>query len=488
MTSFRKQIQFLAISLIALLISGAHALSTAEEAEIPAFTGAEGWGANIPAGRGGKVIIVDTLADSGEGSLRAALNETGPRIIVFRVSGVIDLKKKEAFKRYLDLKEKHSHFRVAGQTSPGGITLLGRKVAITGCYREHVKDFAFRFIRFRSITEAGGQDCVEFNSSSHFIIDHCDFSGGTDGTLDITSSDNFTLQWSTIAHSNFKNRDHGGSTFPNAHHTSLHHNIWAHHENRCGGFMNYHGRKPVDNGLIDYRNNICYDGIYICLKVRHAKSPVHVNLVGNWFITGPNTQERKYRQKRIWNDVDLGCCTVYEKDNIMIDDEGKKRTIADVHPDTEKEKKSWRHLKIIGERAEKPFDMPPVTTYSSSNAYEKVLNKCGAMPRDQLNHRLAKNIREQSGKLKDFKAPWIQEGPEPPADSDRDGMPDFWEKAMGFNPDNASDNIKDHDGDGYTNIEEYLNDLAQVRLGREYENKVYPIPENWPDYVPPEKR
>ena len=70
----------------------------------------------------------------------------------------------------------------------------------------------------------------------------------------------------------------------------------------------------------------------------------------------------------------------------------------------------------------------------------------------------------------------------------RDGMPDFREKAMGFDPNDASDNAADHDKDGYMNIEEYLNDLVQARLGRPHENQVYPIPENWPDYVPPEKR
>jgi hypothetical protein len=322
------------------------------------------------------------------------------------------------------------------------------------------------------------------------VIDHCDFSGGTDGTLDITSSHHYTLQWSTVAQSNFGFGDHGGSLFAYSptHHVSLHHNIWAHHQTRNGGFFHWGGKHPEDNGQIDYRNNICYDGVYIDLKIRKGKPPIDVNCIGNTFKAGPNTQKSKFRSKRIWNDVALNICRVYEKDNIMIDDEGGKRAMADVHPDTEKEKKSWRHTAIIGERMDEPFDMPEVTTYSSSNGYEIVLNKCGAFPRDQLNKRLVNDIRNKTGKLKNYKAPFIDKGPEPPADSDRDGMPDFWEKAMGFDPNDKSDNIKDHDGDGYTNIEEYLNDLANARLGKEYENDVYPIPENWPDHRKPSDR
>jgi hypothetical protein len=101
-----------------------------------------------------------------------------------------------------------------------------------------------------------------------------------------------------------------------------------------------------------------------------------------------------------------------------------------------------------------------------------------------MNLRTAQEVRDSTGGMNNIDDPLIQNGPAPPADADLDGMPDFWETGMGLNPNNPSDNIADADGDGYTNIEEYINDLALARLCRDYYNPVYPIPNNWADYNP----
>lgn len=450
------------------------AATTSADDKLPAFAGAEGWGADTPHGRGGKVLIVDNLNDDGPGSLRAALQASGPRIIVFRVSGAIKLDKKDTVNRYIDMTPKHSNFMVAGQTSPGGITVTGDRKAATGSYKKGPEDFVFRFVRFRIV--AGGKwsgiDCIEYNNANRFVLDHCDFSGGTDGCLDITSCTNYTVSWSTIANSAYCCNDHGGSllSYAPTSYVSLHHNVWAHHESRCGGWFHWSGKAATDKGMIDYRNNICYDGVNYMFVIR-SEPPVHVNALGNWFIAGPNTPQAKGRTKKIWGMVDLKPATVHAGDNVMVDHEGTKY-VGRVREHN------------IGTYAEKPFDMPKVTTFKSDEAYEKVLTWVGAFPRDPMNDRTVNEIRTRTGKLKNDKADFIEKGPEAPADTDRDGMPDFWEKAMKLDPADPTDNVKDQDGDGYTNIEEYLNDLALARLKQDYHNPVYPIPENWPDYDP----
>ncbi len=440
--------------------------------EIPAFPGAEGWGADTKAGRGGKVMIVDNLKDSGPGSFRAALQATGPRLIVFRVSGVIKCNKKDAVNRYINLTAKNSNFHVAGQTSPGGVTVAGDQRAITGCYRQNVRDFVIRHVRFRVTAKRGGTDCIEFNGASNFVLDHCDFSGGTDGTLDITYGKHFTLQHCTIANSFYLGGDHGGSliAYPPTHHITMHHNLWAHHESRCGCWFHWKGAHPEDNGMIDYRNNICYNGVKFTFVVK-GLAPVYVNMVGNTFITGPDSLPGGKKGGRVFRQVALATSTVYEHDNLMITRKGERHETAKV----------W---KKFAKRAEKPHQMPAVATAPAAENYETVLKTVGAWPRDPMNERVVKEVRTLTGKVRNHEAPFIEKGPEPPADSDKDGMPDFWEKGMKLNPNDPSDNVKDQDGDGYTNIEEYINDLALARNKQDYHNPVYPVPEGWPDHDP----
>jgi pectate lyase len=113
---------------------------------LPAFPGAEGFGTETPGGRGGRVIVVTTLASSGRGSLAEALSASGPRIIVFAVSGVIN-------GPLPDLGAENSFLTVAGQTSPGGITISGEGTLLYS-YRAGFHDAVFRFLRFRGINNA----------------------------------------------------------------------------------------------------------------------------------------------------------------------------------------------------------------------------------------------------------------------------------------------------------------------------------------------
>jgi hypothetical protein len=347
---------------------------------------------------------------------------------------------------------------IAGQTSPGGITLAGSREDPLWSYNGYLKDAIFRFLRVRG--SAGNAHAANFHRFSNFIVDHCDFSGGNDECFSIIASTNWTVQWSTIANSAAGQTYGSLIAYSPTSYCTMHHNLWAHHVNRGGPEMHWSYGPAPDNGQIDYRNNVCYNARIYAFIINAVEGAVHTNLIGNYFKAGPITPATRDRPQ-----VSLvsGC---YARDNI------------------------WHKGAIP-----KPYDYPgnissewqmaSVETEPAINAYESVLNGVGAFPRDPMNLRTIQEVRSATGSLTKINDPKITSGPAAPADSDLDGMPDFWETAMGFNHNDALDNNGDHDGDGYTNIEEYINDLANARLCRDYYNPVYPIPSNWDDYDPP---
>jgi pectate lyase len=404
------------------------------------------------------VYVVTTTASTGPGSLLYALTRTHPRIIVFRVSGVIDLKENGSW----SFSKNMSYVTVAGQTSPGGITLVSSNVSSTSsifwCYsvcrdNGNFHDAVFRFLRFRG-TESNW-DGVTLTYSHDFIFDHCDFSGGDDETLDICYDYNFTIQWCTMANS-------CGSCYgtllkgDNSYGMTFHHNLWAHHKNRGGPYVYFVGTPPND-GTIDYRNNVCHNidtYAFYTGGENVASGSAHVNVVGNTIKAGPISPETDWTLRLI----SLPGVTAYDQDNRFIDKSG---TVYENVLDS---------LGRYDASVSTKWDMPAVTTTSSAQAYEDVLNKAGALPHDAMTKRTMNDVRNGTGQVCNISEPLITSGPEPPADTDMDGMPDTWEAGMGLNPNDPADNSGDHDGDGYTNIEEYINDLALILCGDEPHN------------------
>ncbi|MDQ3003029.1 MAG: hypothetical protein M3Y08_17425, partial [Fibrobacterota bacterium] len=201
---------------------------------LPAFPGAEGWGAETPGGRGAsprtappKVYVVTTLASSGKGSFNEAFLTKGPRIIVFRVSGVIDLNPNSSAQNYLD--STNSYVTIAGQTSPGGVTFTSSKggSSIMLCYHGKMTNGIFRFLRFRATAE--NEDGITMSKISNFIFDHTDFSGARDETLDLTATHHITLQWCTVANSSVGQTYGFLMGYPPTSQISIHHNLMAHH-------------------------------------------------------------------------------------------------------------------------------------------------------------------------------------------------------------------------------------------------------------------
>jgi hypothetical protein len=396
---------------------------------IPAFPGAEGFGTETPGGRGGKVYVVTTLNWSGPGSLGQALLATEPRIIVFRVSGVINVPDG------VELTAANSHVTVAGQTSPGGITLTGSPGYFIGNYETDFHDAVFRFIRFRG---RGNYDNIQFNGAHHLVFDHVDFSGATDESFDITHAHDVTVQWSTITNSDSSGQNYGSliAYNPTAN-FSLHHNFYAHHLNRCAPHFHWSGGVSASGATIDFRNNVVYNCAFDAVMWTNDASSsaegsrIKFNLIGNYFKAGPNTPLAAYDYRLPAGSQRYESNTIYQGGS----------------------------LKNLGNLSS-PVPVPSVTTHSAAQAFDLVLDRAGAFPRDPMNTRTVAEARNGTGSLGKINDAFLTSAPTSPADSDLDGMPDSWESARGLNPFDSSDAAHDRNGDGYTNIEEYINELA----------------------------
>ena len=429
-------------------------LTAALPAAPRAFPGAEGYGANATGGRGGRVIEVTNLNDAGPGSLRAACEAEGPRIVVFRVSGTIPLESR--------LRIRNGDLTIAGQTAPGdGICLKNYATDVSS-----TKNVIIRYLRFRPGDEKEGEhDCLNGRDGEDIIIDHCSASWSIDECVSFYENKNVTIQWCLISESLWESHHskgaHGYGGIWGGTNASLHHNLFAHHSSRNPRFAG-------DDQNIDYRNNVIYNWGF---NSAYGGERATVNMIANYYKYGPGTQETK-RNRIVQPSNENG--RWYVADNYVTG-------FPDVTAENWNGGVQGEHaLKPI--RATKPFPFAPVTTQSAEEAYRLVLANVGAtLPkRDAHDARIIEEVRtgtarygetwEGGGKgiINSQKAvggwPELKSAPAPP-DADHDGMPDEWEKARGLNPNDASDSAKDRDGDGYTNVEEYMNTLIRPVAG-----------------------
>lgn len=398
---------------------------------LPAFPGAEGFGTTTRGGRGGKVLVVTNLNGSGPGSFREAMLTTGPRIIIFQVSGVINLGGS------IHLLESHSNVTILGQSSPGGITLVGG--AITN-YQTNLHDVIIRFLTIRAQTG----DTIAFNPIYNLVIDHVDTSGGADETFDIDASHDFTVQWSTIANSvRPPNSQNYGALIAYRPTTNItfHHNLHAHHGGRCGAQFHWNGSSPIPGGSkIDLRNNVFYNCGFQQIY-RADQSPAegtNWNLMGNYAKAGPNTPSGSMI-------FGLGG-TVYMNDNLY-----PGQSIMSIYTNP-------TYLSA-------PHPFPGVTTTSALQAYEDVLDFVGSWPRDPMNIRTVNEVRNGTGTLGKIDDPLkTSTGPAALTDTDKDGIPDSWESSHGLNFNDPLDSARLHLS-GYAHVEVYLNEVAQEKIG-----------------------
>ena len=439
---------------------------------IPAFPDAEGFGIYAEGGRGGAVYIVTTLEDyhpgqgprpavtrneTGElirpaqaaveaeapipGSLRAALDAEGPQTIVFAVSGTIELK--------ASLAIREPYLTVAGQSAPGGgICLKNFGVSISDTH-----DVVIRYLRIRPGDEEHlSPDALSIGGCRNVIIDHCSTSWSVDEALSVSGagSNNVSVQWCFITESlhdsDHPKGPHGmGSLLRTNGDISFHHNLYAHHNARSPRPGTYGEDQSI---LLDFRNNVIYN--WGATPGYSAADPVRMNYVGNFLKPG-SSSSRRDKAFYIGGETTL----IFASDNLLVDGENR---IAG----------GWGLMAGGAElnRANEPFPTGPIITEDAEAAMEAVLAHGGAsLPkRDAIDQRIVAEFHAGQGKIVNSQSDvggWpALETAEAPFDSDSDGMPDSWEAEHGLDPANGSDHADDRDGDGYSNLEEYLNGLV----------------------------
>ncbi|MDR7297942.1 hypothetical protein J2X16_003291 [Pelomonas aquatica] len=446
----------------AALLLAACATLTSAPTTPPAFPGAEGEGAISLGGRGGRAIYVTTLADSGPGSLRAAVEASGPRTVLFAVSGTIALAK--------PLHITEGRITIAGQTAPGdGITLRNHALFI------EADDVIVRFIRSRMGDEAGADDdAIGVGSGQRVILDHVSASWSTDESLSVSVAradlgrpayQHVTVQWSLIAESlncnaPKKGACHGfGSLLRGAHGTrlSMHHNLWAHHQDRMPRPGNY--LKPEADpmgGFYDFRANVFYNwGTERAgYNLDRGGERASYNFVGNVYLPGPSSKGRFALEES--NPGARAFFAGNTMDGLLpADPWALVRAHAQHLPGGLPE----------GYKLAAPLPFAHVSVGAPDQTLARVLAGAGAsLVRDAVDLRAIDDVRLRRGKLINSQAevggwPALKTLPAP-LDSDGDGMPDDWEAAHGLNANDPSDAARVDPTTGYTQLERYLNGLV----------------------------
>ncbi len=480
------------------------------QAEIPAFPGAEGGGMYTAGGRGGKVLVVTNLNDSGEGSFRWACEQGGARIVVFNVAGIIRLE--------TPIVVRAPYITIAGQTAPGdGVCIAGQS------FQVDTHDVIIRHMRFRrgETMVWHREDSFGGNPVGNIMIDHCSCSWGLDENISFYRhmydpsegqyearvekypTVNVTIQ-NTISAKALDTYNHAFGSTLGGENASFMRNLWASNSGRnpsvgWNGVFNF-----VNNVLFNWHNRSVDGGDYTAM----------FNMINNYYKPGPATPKNSPVGHRILK-PEAGRSKhsykqygrVYAEGNIV---EGYPEISAD----------NWQGgIQIEGQRntegyteqmrMTRPFAMPYLRIMSAMEAYDFVVRNAGAnLPRrDAVDELVVKEVvtgeiyydkkaakyqgdtwgLHEKSQAEDGSFRYRRLGAEgyklgiisdprqmggypeykgePRQDTDGDGMPDAWEKQNGLNPNDASDANGDCTGDGYTNIEKYINGIpTTVRI------------------------
>ncbi len=433
----------------------------------PAFPGAEGHGRFTTGGRGGKVIHVTNLNDSGTGSFRAAVQASGSRIIVFDVSGLISLNS--------DLKISNGNVTIAGQTAPGdGICLKNYSLIVSA------DNVIIRYIRSRMGDEKAHEgDAMGGRHHRNIILDHCTMSWSTDETGSFYDNENFTMQWCTLTESlRISVHDkgtHGYGGIWGGQKASFHHNLFAHHDSRnprmCGS--RYTGKPELE--LVDFRNNVIFNWGG---NSGYAGEGGSYNFVNNYYKYGPATsssvRDRIFAPNKD-NGSNSNVAGVYGKfyvdGNYMYGSSTvTSNNFAGIDPQD--------GLTDNDVKSDNEFSKGQITTHTAEDAYDKVLAYAGtSLKRDSHDARIVSEIKSGTNTYVGSETGTSKAGlidtqsdvggwptynsTAAPTDTDQDGMPDDWEDANGLNKNSASDG-SDYDlSKFYTNVEVYLNSLVE---------------------------
>ncbi|MCB9274192.1 MAG: pectate lyase [Lewinellaceae bacterium] len=451
-----------------------------EEGPVPvqedplAFPGAEGFGRDATGGRGGKVLFVTNLNDSGPGSFRAAVEDVGPRYVLFKVSGNIELKSR--------LLISNGNLTIAGQSAPGeGICVRDYPVVL------NADNVIIRFMRFR-LGDVALQEADAFEGRFHknIIIDHCSMSWSVDECLSIYVNENTTVQWCIVSeslnNSVHSKGAHGYGGIWGGKNASFHHNLLANHESRNPRLGESAGDAFALTDLVDMRNNVIYNwGNNSC----YGGEAMNVNIVNCYYKPGPATPSSKReriisidKNKEPGTDVYDIWGKFYIAGNYV---EGSTRATADnwEYGVYNQFHSSYGAVSAADKAAMRLSQEHPtggnVTAHTPQIAYEKVLDLAGAsFFRDDIDARIIETTRAGAFTAQGSKGStngiidsqedvggWVSLNSSGlPQDSSGDGMPDDWKAAHKLDP--ASKEATGRNlSTAYDNLEVYLNSLVK---------------------------
>lgn len=420
------------------------------------------------------MYVVENLLDEAKnppvGSLRWAVEQKGPRTVVFAVSGTIALK--------APLRIRQGDLTLAGQTAPGdGICL---KDFVTNVEASNV---IIRYLRFRCGNDqlaSDAQDALNCVRQHDVIIDHCSFSWSVDEVGSFYDNQRFTLQWCMLSESLYAaghhKGDHGFGGIWGGQGVSFHHNLLASHTSRNPRFCGSRYTRKPEAEVVDFRNNVLFNWGFQSI---YGGEGGNQNIVNNYYKPGPATKKGAV-QYRV-----LDLTSYYYDAKVRPDTLGPGKffvagNTVDGFPAATKD--NWtigvqnKDLALKARsKAELPFPFAPIHTQSAEEAYKAVLEQAGArLPkRDAVDERVVQQVR--SGRC-DVGGVWgkntgiidsaTQVGGWPrlktynaQADSDKDGIPDVWESKHQLNPNDPTDGRQLAKGSEYTHLEVYLNGI-----------------------------
>jgi pectate lyase len=428
---------------LALTLLDLAAVPAAQAQSLPAFPGAEGYGALARGGRGGRVLFVSNRNDSGPGSLRAALEASGPRTVVFRVGGVIRLR------RTIEVREPY--LTIAGQTAPGdGVVLVGAGIRI------RASEVVVRNLRLRVGDEPAGQEPSSRDGLSvmgfpgrpvrNVIIDHCSVTWAIDENASVYQAENVTVQWTLLAegleHSLHPKGRHGNGLLlaEGARNVSVHHSLLAHN--------GYRNPLVKGNTAVAFTNNLVHNWGRAALLFEDTSSagPLAAVVAQNVFTRGPSTSVpmavRVHRTTNPASRIFLG------------------RNSGVGQPVVEQP--------VVISRPALAAAAVPVPDEPLEQLRTVVLAGVGAVApaRDAIDRRIVGTVQTGSGRLIDRVADvggwevlsrWNVGVPA--ADADQDGIADSWEQTRGLSPANSSD-AQRVSPSGYPWLEVFLDELT----------------------------
>lgn len=417
--------------------------------QIYAFPSAEGYGAFASGGRSGVVYHVRTLEDTNElGSLRYAISQSGPRTIIFDISGIIELKS--------PLIIQNGDLTIAGQTAPGdGICIKNYPVIVDA------DNIIIRFVRFR-LGDKSNDSALVIKNRHDVIIDHCSMSWAAIDNVTSFNNRKLTMQWCIISEALNKGIHNGLGATLGGYSSSYHHNLFASNRTNNPKFYKSKHTNLLDLESVDFRNNVLYN--WGSSSINGAESG-NYNIVNNYYKFGPATQIPSRSQILELTDTTKKGIVYVSGNYVHTNPLQTNDNWMGVYPNMNYIKTSKNPVLTRNE-----FDHEPVTMHTAEQAYQNVIKYAGASyKRDFVDNRITQAVETYISGSSDSKG--LISSPDdvggypeyksdvPNLDSDGDGIPDDWEFSHNLNPYDGGDG-KSMTKTGYTNLEIYLNELV----------------------------